>query len=111
MPERRNIVPRGLAIFAQFDAGSLEVTLEGELDMAATFKLESELERLLARHEVRRLVFNLAKLAFVDSAGLGALLAIHDRAQDLGIELELTNPSDPVRRILDLSGTAAVLLD
>ena len=79
--------------------------------MAATFKLESELERLLATDNVRRLVFDLARLTFVDSAGLGALLAISDRAKDLGIEMALTNLSAPVRRILDLSGLGPVLLD
>ena len=79
--------------------------------MAATFKLESELERLLATDNVRRLVFDLARLTFVDSAGLGALLAINDRAKDLGIEMALTNLSAPVRRILDLSGLGPVLLD
>jgi anti-sigma B factor antagonist len=111
MPERRNTVPRGFAVVSRHDGGSLDVALAGELDMAAAFKLESELDRLLAPRAVLRLVLDLAELTFIDSAGLGALLAIHDRAQDLGIDFLLTNPSDPVRRILDLSGTASVLLD
>jgi anti-anti-sigma factor len=108
--ERRNIVPPGFAAVARHEGESLEVALVGDLDMAATFKLESELERLLARHEVRRLVFDLADLTLVDSAGLGALLAMRDRTEDLGIEMVLANLSDPVRRILDLSGLGPVLL-
>jgi len=79
--------------------------------MSMTFKLESALEGWLAAHDVRRLVLDLADLTFVDSAGLGALLAIRDRTEDLGIEMVLTNLSDPVRRILDLSGMGPVLLD
>src|SRR5215207_9614319 len=102
MPERRNIVPPGLAIVARHHGESLDVALVGELEMAATFKLESELERVLARHEVRRVVFDLVDLTFVDSAGLGALLAIRDRTHDLGIEMLLVNPSEPVGRILEL---------
>jgi anti-sigma B factor antagonist len=109
--ERRNIVPPGFETVARHDGESLEVALVGELDMAATFKLEAEVERLLARDGLRRLVLDLADLSFVDSAGLGALLAIRDRAQGLGIEMILMNPSDPVRRILDLSGMGAVLLE
>jgi anti-anti-sigma factor len=95
---------------ARHEGESLDVALVGELDMAATFKLESELERLLARHDVRRLVLDLADLTLVDSAGLGALLAIRGRTEDLGIEMVLANLSDPVRRILDLSGMGPVLL-
>ena len=111
MSERRNSVPRGFAVVARQDREFLEVVLAGELDMPATFKLESELEHLLAPRDVRRLVLDLADLTFIDSAGLGALLAIRDRAQGLGIEFLLINPSEPVQRILDLSGTGHVLLD
>jgi anti-anti-sigma factor len=111
MSEHRHRIPHGFTVVARHDGDALEVALAGELDMAAAFKLESELDRLLARRAARRLVLDLAELTFIDSAGLGALLAIHDRAQDLGIEFVLSNPSDPVRRILDLSGTASVLLD
>jgi anti-anti-sigma factor len=103
------IGPPGFKTVARHDGESLDVALIGELDMAATFKLEAEIERHLAGREVRRLVLDLAELTFVDSAGLGALLAIRDLTQDLGTEMALVNPSDPVRRILDLSGTAAVL--
>jgi len=109
--ERRNIVPPGLETVARHDGESLHLALAGELDMAASFKLEAQVEHLLAGHGVRRLVLDLADLNFVDSAGLGALLAIRDRARGLGIEMVLRNPSDPVRRILDLSGMGPVLLD
>jgi anti-sigma B factor antagonist len=107
---RENIVPSGFEAVARHQGESLDVTLLGELDMAATFKLESDLERLLARDNVRRLVLDLAGLTFVDSAGLGTLLAIRDRTQDLDIEMVVTNVSAPVRRILDLSGLRPVLL-
>jgi anti-sigma B factor antagonist len=109
--EHRHRSERGFTVVARHDGDALEVALAGELDMAAAFRLEPELDRLLAPGEVRRLVLDLAELTFIDSAGLGALLAIHDRAQELDIEFLLANPSDPVRRILDLSGTASVLLD
>jgi len=79
--------------------------------MAAAFKFESELERRLATANLRQLVFDLAGLTFIDSAGLGALLAIRDRTEALGIGMALTNVSAPVRRILDLSGLGPVLLD
>jgi anti-anti-sigma factor len=111
VPARRNIAPSGLQAVTRQRGESLEVALVGELDMAATFKLESDLERRLAAGDVRRLVLDLERLTFIDSAGLGALLAIRERTQDLGIEMALTNISAPVRRILDLSGLRAALLD
>jgi anti-anti-sigma factor len=76
--------------------------------MAATFRLEPEVERLLAEDGVRRLVLNLAEVRFIDSAGIGALLSIRDRTERLSIEMALTNVPAPVQRVLELTGTAAL---
>jgi len=100
-----------LDLSANVEDDCLEVALAGELDMGGAFRLEPELDRLLADHDVSRLVVDLAGVRFVDSAGLGALLATHERAKDAGIDMKLANPSEPVRRILDITGTADVLQD
>ena len=90
---------------------SLELALAGELDMAATFKLEPELDRLLDAPDLRRLECDLAGVSFVDSSGLGLLLALRERAHDRGIAMTVVSVSAPVRRILDVSGMGAVLTD
>src|SRR3954454_16895450 len=111
MPRHRKIPARGFEVIARPGGEQLDVALVGELDMAAGFGLEAEIERLLGEDEVRPLVLDLAELEFLDSAGLGTVLTIRDRAQDLGVELRLANPSDPVRRILEATGTAPMLMD
>jgi anti-anti-sigma factor len=88
---------------------TLVVAIVGELDMAATLKIEPELDRLLAREQARRLVLDLAAVRFLDSAGLGGLLSIRERAGRLGTEMDLVNVSAAVRRILDVSGMGASL--
>jgi anti-anti-sigma factor len=82
---------------------SLEVAVVGELDMTAALKLETAFEDLLAADDIHRLVFDLVDLTLIDSAGLGALLAIRDRRHGLGIEMVLTNRLHPARRILKSS--------
>jgi anti-sigma B factor antagonist len=82
---------------------SLEVALAGDLDMATVFKLEPELDLLLVAPGVQALVLDLADVGFVDSAGLGVLLSIRERANQLGIEMEVARPSAPVRRLLGLT--------
>jgi anti-sigma B factor antagonist len=90
---------------------SLELVITGDLDMAATFKLEPAVERLLAEQDVRRLTLDLRDVRFMDSTGLGALLAIRDRTRQLGIEMRLVAISEPVQRLIDMSGTGSVLKD
>jgi anti-sigma B factor antagonist len=110
MPGPRKITVDGFEVVARSSGEDLDVALVGELDMTACFAVEAEIERLLGDRAARRLVLDLAELDFVDSAGLGALLTIRDRTQDLGVELRLVNPSRPVRRILEATGTLPALL-
>jgi anti-anti-sigma factor len=91
------------------DSSTIDVVLAGEVDVAAAFKFEPELERLLAGAGVRALMLDLAAVGFIDSTGLGALLSIKDRATQLGIAFQIASASESVRRILDLTGTRSVL--
>jgi anti-sigma B factor antagonist len=81
------------------------VTLAGELDMAATFRIEPELERLTRDPAVRTLVADLDGVEFMDSSGLGLLLATEQRLRADGVRFVVANPSQSVRRMLELTGT------
>ena len=87
------------------DDHRLDVVISGDLDMSATFQLESELDRQIAEGGVRRLDIDLADVGFIDSAGLGSLLSTRRRAEDLGIAMTVSRPSDPVRKLLELTGS------
>jgi anti-sigma B factor antagonist len=54
-------------------------------------------------------VVDLADLSFIDSTGLGALVAGFQRARDAGIAFRLARPSRGVRQILVLSGLLEVV--
>jgi anti-anti-sigma factor len=88
---------------------TVEARISGDLDMAATFRLEPELERLTRRSGVRSLVIDLDGVEFIDSSGLGLLLATHDRLRTAQLELVLANPSASVRRMLELTGAVSDL--
>jgi anti-anti-sigma factor len=112
LPRHRNSAStQRFELVSGADGDSLELVLAGDLDMAATFKIEPELDRLLAGQRFRRLVLDVADVQFIDSAGVGVLLSIRERTKQLGIEMTLVNVSDSVRRILDLSGTSALFTD
>jgi anti-sigma B factor antagonist len=85
------------------------VTLAGELDMAATFRLEPELERLTRNGDVSALVIDMQDVEFMDSSALGLLLATQQRLRAEGLRFLLANPSGSVRRMLELTGVADTL--
>jgi anti-anti-sigma factor len=81
-----------------------DIAAAGDLDMAAAFRFESELEAVLDAGSVESLALDFSDVTFIDSAGIGALLSVRDRANDRGIDLTIERASDAVRRTLELTG-------
>jgi len=84
------------------------VTVRGDLDLASAPRLRTvALDEMLAGR--RRLVLDLRTLEFVDSVGLGMIVAILKRARSLGGDVALVVGTDRIRRPLELSGVAAIV--
>jgi anti-sigma B factor antagonist len=79
------------------------VTVTGELDAYSAPSLEEEVSGLLADN-VSDLVFDLSPTKFLDSSGLRAILTAQRRLADRDGRLALRAPSEPVRRLLDITG-------
>jgi anti-anti-sigma factor len=96
-----------LDVHAERSHGDCVVTCDGELDLFTA----AELTRTLRRHERvgRRLILDLSKLRFMDSAGLALLIGQHRRAQQEGTLFAIANPRGEVRRALAISGLDRVL--
>ncbi|HEX6026950.1 MAG TPA: STAS domain-containing protein [Solirubrobacter sp.] len=97
------------ALRAERRGKALEVVATGDLDMAAAFRLENELDALLAENDPEALVLDLGQVTFVDSAGIGALLSVREQAIRRGVELKIARVSSPVRRVLDLAGVGDLI--
>jgi anti-anti-sigma factor len=100
---------RDLALDYAVRGTTAEVVVNGDLDMAAAFKLEPAIERVVSQNDVNELVLDLGGVEFIDSAGLGSLLSTHERLSDLGIQSKIKRPSKAVERVLDATGTRGVL--
>jgi anti-anti-sigma factor len=84
------------------ETGAVLLTVEGVLDMATSDRLRAVAEKAL-REGARDLVLDLAGVGFIDSTGVGALVAVRNLAIDREAALTLRDPSRPARRILELS--------
>ncbi|MCB0883021.1 MAG: STAS domain-containing protein [Thermoleophilia bacterium] len=56
-------------------------------------------------------VVDLSGVTFMDSRGLGGLLAANERSREGAAPLRIYRPSDPVRRLIDVSGVGEVLVE
>ena len=84
--------------------GLLCVYLYGEIDHHSAVSLREELDRHLLRQRPRRLVLDLSRIEFMDSAGLGLLMGRYRLMRELGGVMALSSPNPRVMKILRLAG-------
>jgi anti-anti-sigma factor len=82
---------------------SATVTVAGDIDLTSAPRLDDEVTALI-EDSVSRLTITLGGVSFMDSTGLRVLLKASKLLDTNGGTLLLEEPSDPVRRLLEVSG-------
>ena len=90
-----------LAVDRGSDTATLRVS--GEIDLTSAPKLEEEIQSLIEQ-SVSTLTLDLSSVAFMDSTGLRVLLKATKLLESSGGKVVLRQPSEPVRRLLEVSG-------
>ena len=85
-----------------------QLVLSGEIDIASAAELrEAGIRAVGGLAEGVQLQVDLAKVTFVDSAGLGALIAIRNAAASFQHEIILTNIPPSIMRLFELTGLSS----
>jgi stage II sporulation protein AA (anti-sigma F factor antagonist) len=83
---------------------TLTVQLSGELDQYSAARVRQELDDLIADTRVKRLVFDMQELSFMDSSGIGVVLGRYRTISQRGGSVAVSGESSHVRRIMQLAG-------
>jgi anti-sigma B factor antagonist len=83
------------------------VELRGDVDIGGSQELRELLSDALGEGAV---VVDLSGVRFLDSAGIGLLVAAHRRADEQGTPFLLAAPSDGAERVLSLTRTDRLLI-
>jgi anti-anti-sigma factor len=86
----------------EFDDDDSRVSISGEFTFIDHTAFKTIAARLFER-QGKPIVIDLAKLEFIDSAGLGMLLIVKDEADKAGRSLVLRGPSGQVKRMFDVT--------
>jgi anti-anti-sigma factor len=85
------------------EAGIVEISAAGELDLATSGLLGEAVDVCLRGDAVKTLIIELHDLTFIDATGLRALWHARQQAQSVGCELVLSSPSQAVTHLLTLT--------
>jgi len=86
------------------------VALVGEVDCSTADALSAVLAEALDCRPVR-LAVDVGQVSFLDSTGIGCLMAAQRRGSETGCQLVVRNPTTAIARIFEICGVDKILLD
>ena len=95
-----------LTLTTEMRADSTVIHVVGELDLSTVARFDSELEQALT---TSRVVVVLSECTFIDSSALQSLVRAQRVIRDAGGVISLVAPSQPARRVLEVSTLDRIL--
>jgi anti-sigma B factor antagonist len=95
-------------IVARRDGATAVVVLSGEVDLEGGDAIEETVASLVA-DGVERVSVEARGVTFIDSSGLGGLLAARSTVVDAGGEFHFGPTTENVARVIDVAGVADLL--
>jgi anti-sigma B factor antagonist len=97
------------ALHSEREESEHRVRVFGEIDMAVTGAVDSEMRRVEAT-DAETILLDLDQLEFLDASGIRLLMDLDARSRGNGGRLRIIPASAPqVQRVLDLTGVADLL--
>ena len=93
-----------MKIEKKLEGEKLTLTVGGRLDTNTSPELEAE----LALDGVKEIVFDLAGLEYISSAGLRVLMAAQKAMMAAGGKMSVANPNAMVKGVFDMTGLSSV---
>jgi anti-anti-sigma factor len=89
---------------------TITVAPEGDVSLETTPLLREVLRQVVESQQGGRIDVDLAAVNFMDSAGIGVLVAARRAAAAHGTDLMLTEPGAMVRMVLEIAGLDKILV-
>lgn len=80
-----------------------------EIDHHVVEKLRRKADLEIEKHIPRKVIFDFSNVTFMDSAGIGLILGRYKNITRLGGTLEVTNVTETVNKILNMSGINKII--
>jgi anti-sigma B factor antagonist len=99
-----NPIPRHEEVRLEPERGTSETVVRatGRITAATSAKFEDTLRDLVSHNQ--RVVLDFTNVEYIDSSGLGSLVAVYMHASRMKCEMELANPKTRVKDLLGRSG-------
>lgn len=86
----------------------LKVFIQGEIDHHSAFEIKDSIDSQILRISPKIVILNFGKVTFMDSSGIGLILARYKFAQNCGTSLYVEGVTMQTKKILSLAGIKTI---
>lgn len=94
----------GLKVQMAIKKNRLVIRLEGELDQSNVDSLKTKVCEIIKKYSIVHLVFNLEKLSFMDSTGIGFIIGRYGEVKRKGGNVVICSMNETIMKIFEISG-------
>ena len=87
----------------------LKIRAPEELDHHSAEHIRRESDEILARNNIRQIVFDFQKTVFMDSSGIGVIMGRYKKVYMMGGEVWAVHTNERMRKILTMSGVMKIM--
>lgn len=80
-----------------------------EIDHHTTEEIRRKADNEITRYMPRKVIFDLGKVTFMDSAGIGMLIGRYKIVKTFGGNIEMINVKPSIRKIFEMSGVLKIV--
>ena len=88
---------------------TLTIKLSGELDHHYVERIRRELDEMAADPQVKQIIFDLSKLTFMDSSGIGMIIGRYKQMARRGGKVSVRCSKGRVDRIFEMAGLYQII--
>ena len=90
------------------DKNKLTVSLIGEIDHHGAARIRGDIDGIILKYSPRIVILNFGKVTFMDSSGIGLVLARQKICRQIGASLYVESVDKSHSRILSLAGIKTI---
>jgi len=87
----------------------LKIDINEEIDHHKADFLRRNIDYEIQRRIPKEVILNFSGVSFMDSAGIGMVIGRYRVASMLGAKLEMTNVSDSVKKVFEMTGVLKIV--
>lgn len=96
-------------LFYEKNRNVLTVRISGELDHSEATRIRSEVDELISSSNVKKLIFDLRDLEFMDSSGIGLIIGRYKLMAQRGGGVAVTGSGMHIDRIFEMAGLYQII--